>query len=824
MYIDVILPLPLEGSFSYRVPPGIEGAPCVGGRVIVPFGTAKFHTGIVTRIYEDEPKGKYTVKDIIDVVDKQPTVITQQIKFWQWISQYYICPIGDVYKAAVPSGMKLESETQLELVEDFDNWEKLTKKEMDILELIQTRGFKTISHVQKACKESQLTRILRSLMKKKALTIREEIKKAFSPKTETHVKLTKAYRTEKALNDLAASLEKTPKRYDLLMKYLDLSDMVSAIKLQNDKLVREVSKAELLKTSGISSSILIAMRSKGYMETYDYEIGRIKASKTSIVEQLPLSDAQQVAFDGIRQSFQNKKVCLLQGVTSSGKTEIYIRLIREQLNKGKQVLYLLPEIALTTQITQRLRRIFGDKLGVYHSRYPDNERIEIWNKQLSEKPFEVILGARSALFLPYRRLGLIIVDEEHETSYKQQDPAPRYNARDTAIVLASLYKANTLLGTATPSIETYHHAVNGKYGHVVLDQRYGNIQMPVIEVVDVKDLLRRKIMTLPFSPRLTEEMEKALHNKEQVILFQNRRGYTPVTECRHCGWVPTCQFCDVSLTYHQDFHKLVCHYCGSTYDVPRQCPCCGEEDIRSYGFGTEKIEDEVHKYFPEAKTARLDLDTTRQRNAYERILSDFAQQKTDILIGTQMVSKGLDFDNVHVVGILDADTMLTRPDFRAFERSFQMMSQVAGRAGRRNNRGYVILQTKHTDYSVIRQIVENNYKQMYLEQNAERQDFNYPPYSRLIYIYIRHRYESVAAEGAKTLASILRKSLGQSILGPDKPAIAKVSMMHIRKITLKISLSSSPSQIRQLLRDATNQLIALPKFHALNIYFDVDPI
>ena len=824
MYIDVILPLPLEGSFSYHVPDDIEGMPCVGGRVVVPFGTAKFHTGIVTNIYNDKPQGEYTIKDIIEIVDRQPSVTPQQIKLWQWISQYYICPLGDVFKAAVPSGMKLESETRLQPVEGFDNWEKLTRKEMDILELIQDRALKTVSQVQKVAKEPRLAPVLRSLMKKNALEIREEMKKAFSPKTETHVRLAKAYRSEDALNTLAQQLEKQPKRYNLLMKYLDLSGMVSALKLHTEHLIQEVSKSTLLNASDISAAVLIGMRSKGYFETYDYEVGRIRATGISIVEQLPLSEAQQQAYDSIGQIFRDRKVCLLQGVTSSGKTEIYIRLIREQLNKGKQVLYLLPEIALTTQITQRLRRIFGDKLGVYHSRYPDNQRVEIWNKQLSKKPFEVILGARSALFLPYRDLGLVIVDEEHETSYKQQDPAPRYNARDTAIVLASQYHADVLLGTATPSIETYHNAVSGKYGHVILSQRYGNIQMPVIEVVDVKDLLRRKMMTLPFSPRLIEEMEKALSNKEQVILCQNRRGYSPVMECRKCGWVPKCQFCDVSLTYHQEFHRLVCHYCGSTYDVPRQCPCCEETDIRTFGFGTEKIEEEVRRHFPSCRTARLDLDTTRQRDAYERILSDFAQHKTDVLIGTQMVSKGLDFDNVHVVGILDADTMLTRPDFRAFERSFQMMSQVAGRAGRKNSRGYVILQTRHTDYPVIQQIVQNDYSQMYHEQEEERHDFNYPPYSRLIYIYLKHREDRVAGEAARALATSLRTSLGDYVLGPDRPLVGKVSMMHIRKITLKVPLTSSPGKVRQVLHAMVGRLLATPSYHSLNIYFDVDPV
>lgn len=824
MFVDVILPLPLEGHFSYHVPQVMENKICMGCRVIVQFGTSKLYTGIVVGVYDTKPKEDYAIKDIIEAIDDKASVLPQQLKSWQWISQYYMCSIGEVYKAAVPSGMKMESETQLQLNEEFDSWEKLTKKEMEILDLIQYKKFKTISQIQKATSDNHIMATLRSLMKKNALLILEEIKRKFSPKTETHVRLAKPYRTEENVNKLAQALEKQPKRYQLLMKYLELSGMVSAFNLKNDKLIQEVSRTELLRQSQVSAAVLSGMRAKGYIETYEYETGRIKKSHVSITEQVPLSAAQQNALESIKQSFQTKKVCLLHGVTSSGKTEVYIRLIREQLNKGKQVLYLLPEIALTTQITQRLQRIFGDQLGVYHSRYPDNERVEIWNKQLSDKPFGVILGARSALFLPYKNLGMVIVDEEHETSYKQQEPAPRYNARDTAIVLASLYGAPVLLGTATPSMESYSNAQKGKYGYVTLMQRFGDINMPYIEVADVKDLMRRKMMTLPFSPQLIEEMKKALDNGEQVILFQNRRGYTPVLECRKCGWVPKCQFCDVSLTYHQEFNKMVCHYCGSTYDVPKSCPNCGEQEIRSYGFGTEKIEEEVHKLFPQAKTARLDLDTTQSRNAYERILADFSQQKTNILVGTQMVSKGLDFDNVHVVGILDADTMLTRPDFRAFERSFQMMSQVAGRAGRRNKAGHVILQTKHAEYPVVKQIVENNYEEMYRNQDADRMNFNYPPYCRLIYIYLRHRNDKTVGEAAKALGISLRQSLGNIVLGPDKPVVSRISLMYIRRIMVKVPLSASTNKVRTSLAAIVKQLSTIPAFHSVNIYYDVDPI
>ncbi|MBQ0080241.1 MAG: primosomal protein N' [Alistipes sp.] len=824
MYVDIILPLPLDSTFTYLIPQGLEQKICVGGRVIVPFGNSKLYTGIVTNIHEDKPQGDYTIKEIQEVLDNTPIVTAAQLQFWKWMSQYYMCSIGDVFKAAVPSGMKLESESQLVLKEEFDAWEKLTKKEMETLEILQTQKFKNIAQIQKHTKDKRIIGILKSLMEKKALIISEEIKNTFNPKKEIHVRIPKEYQSERALNELSESLAKQPKRYQLLMKYLEMSGMVSALTLKNKQLIQEVSRTDLLKASGISSAVLIGMRSKGYLETYEYEVGRLKAPKTSITEQLPLSDAQQETYDAIVESFKQKKVCLLHGVTSSGKTEIYIRLIRQKINAGKQVLYLLPEIALTTQITQRLSRIFGDKLGVYHSKYPDNERIEIWNKQLSAKPYQIILGVRSSLFLPYQNLGLIIVDEEHETSYKQQDPSPRYSARDTAIVLASSFKAPTLLGTATPSMETFHNAQQGKYGYVSLSKRYGNMQLPKIEVVDIKDLLHRKMMKYPFSPRLEEEMRKALDNGEQIILFQNRRGYTPVLECKTCGWVPKCQFCDVNLTYHQNFNKLVCHYCGNSYNVPRQCPNCQETEIRSIGFGTEKIEEEVKKRFPLARTARLDLDTTRTKNAYEQILFNFSQHNTDILIGTQMVSKGLDFDNVHVVGILDADTMLTRSDFRAFERSFQMMSQVAGRAGRHNKQGYVILQTKHADLPVIQQIVDNDYEAMFHEQQIERKNFVYPPYCRMIYIYLKHRDDKVVGEASQILANMLRQSFTDTILGPDRPAIGRIQLQYIRKIILKVIPQYSQTQTRAILKACVENLLKTPQFHSVNVYFDVDPL
>ena len=824
-YADVILPLPLESCFTYGLTEDMTAE--AGCRVIVPFGKNKLHTGIVTRVHEDKPQGNFQIKNVVEVLDRKPTVTSLQLQFWQWMAQYYLCAEGDVMKAALPSGMKLESETQLLPEEDFEDWDKLTKREVLVLEALQQHRCRSVEQLRKVLKDFRLLSTLRSLMDKGALSVKEELRSTFHPKKKAHVRLATAYRTEEALNKLAQQLEKQPKRYDLLMKYLELSGMPAALTLQNPKLIKDVGRTELLQAAQVSAAVLTGMKGKGFLETYEIEVGRLKAVGKSVGEMLPLSAAQQTAYDNILAAFSQKHVCLLHGVTSSGKTEIYTRLIRRTLEQGKQVLYLLPEIALTTQIMDRLRRVFGDKMGVYHSKYPDTERVEIWKKQLSEKPFPLILGARSALLLPYQRLGLIIVDEEHETSYKQQEPAPRYNARDAAIMLATLAGGNVLLGTATPSLESYHNAQTGKYGYAILDKRFGNMQLPRIEVADVRDLQRRKLMRPPFSPRLEEEIEAALQAGEQVILFQNRRGYTPVMECRQCGWVPTCEFCDVSLTYHREQHRLVCHYCGASYAVPQSCPNCEGHDLRAFGFGTEKVEEEeeVQRRFPTARTARLDLDTARTRSAYEQILGNFSARRTDILIGTQMVSKGLDFDNVRVVGILDADTMLTWPDFRAFERAFQMMAQVAGRAGRRGRQGLVILQTRHKEYPVVGQVVGNDYLGMAAQCLQERKAFLYPPFCRLIYIYIKHRDERAAEEAAQAMVQKLRPLLEpREVLGPERPIVGRVQGMCIRKILIKVTPARSAAHVRQLLRQAIAEISASPHLKAVSVYCDADPL
>ena len=824
MFVDVILPVPLEGTFTYQVPSEFERRVVPGVRVVVPFGMKKQYSGIVKALHDKAPEGDFTMKDILDVLDDYPLVTQNQLALWKWMAFYYMCPIGEVYKAALPAGLKLTSESELVVNGEFCDWASLSPKEMFIVELLQNGKATTAMQLQRKLKELRILSTIRSLINKQVLFIKETIDSSFKPRKETHVCLAEVFHSKEALQQLELSLAKTPKRLELLQSYLRLSGLTAALSLQNKSILKEVSKATLLENSGISSAILVSMRSKGIFEIYDFEVGRLNVKTVDTCPQLPLSNDQEQAYDAINKSFLTKPVCLLHGITSSGKTEIYIKLIKEQLAQGKQVLYLLPEIALTTQITTRLRRVFGNDMGVYHSKFPDNERVEIWQKQLSSEPYKLILGVRSSLFLPFKDLSLIIVDEEHETSYKQQDPAPRYNARDAAIVLATICKARVLLGTATPSFESYKNALDGKYGLVKLQKRYGDVQLPVIEVADVKELMRTKQMKPPFSPRLEEEINNALQRHEQVILFQNRRGYAPIVECPSCGWTPTCEACDVSLTYHQESHQMVCHYCGKTYPMPDVCPSCGSKELRSWGYGTEKIEEEVHQRFPMARTARLDFDSTRSRTAYEKTINDFAIGKTDILIGTQMISKGLDFNNVHVVGIIGADTMLTRPDFRSFERSYQMMSQVAGRAGRRGRQGYVILQTKHADYPVISQVVHNDYLTLFNEQMAEREQFRYPPFYRLIYLYLKHKDEHTVERAAATLAGILHGALADRMLGPDKPVISRVQLLYIRKISLKIENSLSAAKVRDYLLKTVVQLKSMPQYSSLQIYFDVDPL
>ncbi len=741
--------------FTYSVPSSLEEQVQRGVRVLVPLGRNKTYVGIVSEKHHRAPEG-YQTKDILQVLDVTPILLDSQLRLWHWIADYYMSPIGEVYKAALPSGLKAED--------------------------------------------------------------------GFRPKTETYITLTPQFRNEQTLHVALNMLHRADKQLAALIDYLALSHWDSVEGSVCRETVVEITRDELL-NAGHSLPTVNALVKRGLLEVYEREVGRLNHGGEPHLEKIrPLSDVQQDAFNKIQFSFLGKNVTLLHGVTSSGKTEIYIHLIRQALERKQQVLYLLPEIALTVQIMQRLQHVFGNRLGIYHSKYSDAERVEIWQKQLSQNPYDVILGARSAVFLPFQNLGLVIVDEEHETSYKQQDPMPRYHARSTAIVLAQMFGAKTLLGTATPSVETYYNAKTGKYGLVELFQRYKGIELPEIQVVDVKDLQHRKMMNGPFSPYLLNKVREALEHGEQAILFQNRRGYAPVIECKQCGWVPHCQHCDVSLTLHRNLNQLTCHYCGYTYQVPTECPACGCQELRTKGYGTEKIEAEVQDIFPEARIARMDLDTTRSRSAYERIISDFASGRTNLLIGTQMISKGLDFDKVSVVGILNADSMLNYPDFRAYEHAFMMMAQVSGRAGRKGKRGLVVLQTKSPDLPIIQQVVRNDYAAHYQSLIAERQQFHYPPYYRLVYVYLKHKQDWVVDTAAAEMASRLRQWFGARLLGPDKPAVAKVKSLSIRKLVLKLELGINMGDVRKYLALAQQQMLQDKRYVSLQIYYDVDPL
>lgn len=754
-YIDVLLPVPLDSTFTYSVPPQMEGRAERGRRVLVPFGRNKSYVGIIMKVHGTKPG--FAVKDIKLVLDDAPIVTDAQLELWRWLADYYMAAPGDVLQAALPGGLKAAD--------------------------------------------------------------------AYKPKTETCLALAPQFRSERAMHVALDSLGRAEKQRKAFACFLAMSRWDTMEGASTHETVAEVTRDELMNTAHCTAATVKNLVDRRLLVAYEREVGRLNHGGEPHPENIkPLNEAQQEAYNQIVFSFLKKNVVLLHGVTSSGKTEIYIHLIRQALERKQQVLYLLPEIALTVQIRQRLQRVFGDRLGIYHSKYSDAERVEIWKKQMSQNPYGVILGARSAVLLPFSNLGLVIIDEEHETSFKQQDPAPRYHARSAAIMLAAKAGAKVLLGSATPCAETWHNARTGKYGYVRLDKRFGDMQMPEINVVDIKDLQHRKMMNGPFSPLLLSSVRRALDNKEQVILFQNRRGFAPMIECRECGWTPRCEACDVSLTFHKALGQLTCHYCGRTYAVPDVCPCCGSHDLRGRGYGTEKVEDKVMELFPDARVARMDLDTTRTRNAYERLISDFSVHRTDILIGTQMVSKGLDFDKVSVVGILNADSMLNYPDFRAYEHAFTMMAQVAGRAGRKGKRGLVILQTKSPELPVIAQVVRNDMEGFYSDLLEERQLFRYPPFYHIINVYLRHKDEPVVCAAADALGTLLRQWFGTRVLGPDKPSVARVKAMNIRKMVVKLELGIDLAKVRLYLNKGKSAVLQDNRYKTVTVYFDVDPL
>lgn len=817
VFADIILPVALPRLFTYSIPPEMEESIGEGSRVVVSFGKKKFYSGIIFKIHNNKPES-YEVKPITSVVDARPVVRKEQLNFWSWISEYYVCSLGEVYRAALPSGLKLESETRIIYNAQFETEDKLSEKEFAVIDFLSAKKICSIQELMLALPDFNPLAALKQLIEKEAVFVNEEIKESYKPLIEKYYALAPDCRKEAKLGMKFDQLERAPRQLETLMAFLTkVGGMGKAM------LGTTVSREELLKQPGAQAAAINELIKKEILEITTGEVSRLANNNNTEADLNTLSAIQLEALNGIEQSFNKFDTTLLHGVTSSGKTEIYIHLIDKYISEGKQVLYLLPEIALTTQITSRLRHHFGNKLGVYHSKFNDAERVEVWNNMLGNNSFNVILGVRSSIFLPFSSLGLIIIDEEHENSFKQFDPAPRYHARDAAMVLARQHGAKVLLGTATPSMETYHNVQTGRYGLVELLTRHEGIQMPEIVPVDTKEARRKKLMKSIFSPRLIEAMHTSVKKGEQVILFQNRRGFAPFVECSQCAWVPKCKHCDVSMTYHKNQNMLVCHYCSYSFALPDTCHACGSPALDTKGYGTEKVEEEIKTVFPEARVARLDLDTTRSKKAFEKIIGDFENHNLDILIGTQMISKGLDFDRVSVVGILNADNMLNFPDFRAFERSFQMMAQVSGRAGRKNKQGLVILQTSDTEHPVIKDVTNNNFINHYNHQLAERELFKYPPFYRLINIAVKHKDNKINRQAANILAGRLRAVFGGRVLGPQEPPVARIATYYIQRIILKIEKKGSPSKAKELLLEAVHAVNAMPEYRRVIIQIDVDP-
>jgi primosomal protein N' (replication factor Y) (superfamily II helicase) len=814
-FVDVLLPLPLPSLFTYRVPHNFEHPLTFGMRVIVPFGRSRLYSAIVIRVHTESPK-QVTTKYILDAVDDIPVISEPQFKLWQWIARYYMCTLGEVMAAALPSSLKLASESRLRLHPDFSgDVTALNEYELRIAEALSLRDTMTIDEISKTVKVSKIIPIVKSLVEKRIVITDEEVRNPYKPKKETVIRLSPPYAEEHAfmslLDQLNASARTAPQA-DCLLAFLMLTNHGNGYDYS-----AAVPKASLLKNSAVTAARLQTLLKKDIMKAEELTVSRLAdfASQEE-AERICLSEAQEKAFTQIHEQFEQHPVVLLHGITGSGKTEIYIKLIDEVLKQGKQVLYLLPEIALTSQIVNRLRKYFGERVGVYHSRFNEYERAEIWARVLQQdslsetgSKYQLVTGARSALLLPYKNLGLIIVDEEHDASYKQQDPAPRYHARDAAIMLARIHGAHTLLGTATPSLESYYNVQQQKYGLVELMQRYAQSTLPEIWVVNMIEARKQRKMQGVFSDYLIGQIAEALEKKEQVILFQNRRGYAVRMICNSCQTMPTCRYCDVTLTYHKKTNLLKCHYCGYAIAVPRECPACHSTDIEMKGFGTEKVEDTLAEIFPDAAIARMDLDTTRSKNAYQQIISDFEQHKTDILVGTQMVTKGLDFDRVSVVGILNADALLSYPDFRSFERAFQLLAQVSGRAGRKEIPGKVIIQSCQPQHPALQYVVSNDFAAMYRSQIAERKEYHYPPVTRLVKITLKHPDEQTVNKAAQALAVPLRKTFGSQVLGPEFPIVSRIQNYYLENFWLKlpkdVHLEENKSKLQEMLNSFQSQ-------------------
>ncbi len=818
-FANVILPLPISGSFTYSVPSIYEDEIEVGSRVLVQFGKKNYYTGIVELVHNNQPSG-YEVKEIMMVLDAKPIVRHPQLKLWNWLAEYYLCSVGEVYKAAVPSGLKVESETYILLNSDYEYDENvnLTERMALIIQLLDRNGRMKISEIERETGFKNLGTLVNKMLEIGLVLIDERIVDKYRARKETLVRLNCDRNDNEALHGFFDIVKRARQQEKMLIAYLDLSAWMQS------PTPKEVLKSDLLERSGASPAVLKGLVDKGVLEIYKKEINRFTVDVSESAELPQLSNAQLAAYNSILDKWKENKVTLLRGVTGSGKTEIYSHLINDVLNLGQQVLYLVPEISLTTQLTSRLQKIFGKRLLIYHSKFSDNERVDVWKKLLSTHEPLIVLGVRSSVFLPFAKLGLVIVDEEHESSYKQYDPAPRYNARDAAIVLASMHGAATLLGSATPAVETYYKAKIGRFGLVELLERFDGIRMPEVKVVDMRDQRKRKECRGLYSNPLLVASRKALGEGKQVIMFQNRRGYAPMVECKECAWVPKCKNCDVSLVFHRNIRELRCHYCGYSMTLPNLCPVCGQDSVETYGYGTERIADDLNEIFNEYRVARMDLDTTRNKDAYEDIIEDFSSHKTDILVGTQMVTKGLDFERVRVVGVLNADSILNYPDFRSNERAFNMIEQVAGRAGRKNEVGEVYVQTTDPNNQIIEKVKTHDYEGYYDEQIDERQRFAYPPFTKIVNIYLKHKDERMVNSLAVNYVLELRKIFGNRVLGPEKPIVGRVANYYIQSIMLKMEANASMRKVKDLLRTVYERVSIDKNMRSAILYYDVDPV
>lgn len=818
MNAEIIIPLPLYGTYTYQVPSELEPLIQIGSRVVVQFGKKKYYTGIVSRLHRENRD--YELKPIAALLDSTPIVKYPQLNLWNWISNYYLCSVGEVYKAAVPTGLKPESETFVTLNEDFDSPEgiKLTDRESMVVMLLEEKKKLRISDIESELKLKNATHVINCMLEKGVIVIDEKLIEKYRVRNETFVELAIERGDEERLRALFDLTRRSRQQELALICYLDLSDW-----LHTNNPLREVSKKNFLTAANITPGVFRSMIDKGIFRQKKKQINRFNLDIQSELSLATLSDSQHNVFQDIKEQFRSKQTVLLHGVTGSGKTEIYTHLIASALNDGNQVLYLVPEISLTTQLTDRLRKAFGNRLLVYHSKFSDNERVDIWKQVLTNKEPLVVLGARSSVFLPFYHLGLIIVDEEHESSYKQYDPAPRYNARDTAMMLAQMHGAKVLLGSATPSIETYYKAKRGKYGLVTLDSRFAGASLPKVEIIDMREQRKKKLNSGSLSSVLLNNIKESLSANKQALLFQNRRGFAPLVVCNQCGWTPKCVNCDVSLVYHKQNNLLKCHYCGFTTVLPSVCPACGQNSIEIYGYGTQRIAEEVHEHFPDAAIARMDLDTTRNKEAYQHIIEDFANHDTDILIGTQMITKGLDFNDVRLSSVINADTLLNFPDFRSNERAFNMLEQVAGRAGRRKEPGYVLIQTTDPKNTILEHVKNHDYISYYNKEIAERQKYGYPPFTRIINVYLKNKDSKLTDRAAVIFTKKLRETFGNRVLGPEKPFVSRIALWYIQSIMIKIEAGASMQKVKELIRNIYLAVAHLPEMKTTQIYYDVDP-